>query len=122
MISSARSTAIATAIAAAMGGVAFAQGTYAQGDAGEQVYLKIELENVQITSYQLGVLDNRIAGALAAAKVKYTPAGVSAASREAMSKLGARLGAKTGTATVVVCVPPGSKTCIEIACQLCTGG
>lgn len=30
-------------------------------DAGEQVYLKVELENVQITSYQLGVLDNKAA-------------------------------------------------------------
>ena len=33
-------------------------GTATYGDAGEQVYLKVELENVQITSYQLGVLDN----------------------------------------------------------------
>jgi type VI secretion system secreted protein Hcp len=36
-------------------------GTATYGDAGEQVYLKIELENVQITSYQLGVLDNNSA-------------------------------------------------------------
>ena len=36
-------------------------GTATYGDAGEQVYLKLELENVQITSYQLGVLDNNAA-------------------------------------------------------------
>ena len=36
-------------------------GTGTYGDAGEQVYLKVELENVQITSYQLGVLDNNAA-------------------------------------------------------------
>jgi len=114
-----KSAAFAAATMAAIGAGAYAQGTY--GNAGEQVYLSIKLENVQITSYQLGVLDSRIAGALAAAKVKYTPAGVSAASREAMSKLGARLGAKTGTATVVVCVPPGSKkTCVEVSCRSCS--
>ncbi len=33
-------------------------GTATYGDSGEQVYLATELENVQITSYQLGVLDN----------------------------------------------------------------
>jgi type VI secretion system secreted protein Hcp len=33
-------------------------GTATYGDAGEQTYLAVELENVQITSYQLGVLDN----------------------------------------------------------------
>lgn len=33
-------------------------GTATYGDAGEQVYLALELENVQITSYQLRVLDN----------------------------------------------------------------
>ena len=33
-------------------------GTATYGNAGEQVYLAVELENVQITSYQLGVLDN----------------------------------------------------------------
>ena len=33
-------------------------GTATYGDAGEQVYLALELENVQITNYQLGVLDN----------------------------------------------------------------
>ena len=31
------------------------------GERGEQVFLRIELENVQITSYQLGVLDNNAA-------------------------------------------------------------
>ena len=36
-------------------------GTATYGDAGEQTYLAIELENVQITSYQLGVLDNNAA-------------------------------------------------------------
>jgi type VI protein secretion system component Hcp len=36
-------------------------GTATYGDAGEQVYLAIDLENVQITSYQLGVLDNNAA-------------------------------------------------------------
>jgi len=36
-------------------------GTATYGDAGEQVYLSIKLENVQITSYQLGVLDNNSA-------------------------------------------------------------
>ena len=36
-------------------------GTATYGDAGEQTYLKVELENVQITSYQLGVLDNNAA-------------------------------------------------------------
>lgn len=36
-------------------------GTATYGDAGEQVYLKMELENVQITSFQLGVLDNNAA-------------------------------------------------------------
>jgi type VI secretion system secreted protein Hcp len=36
-------------------------GTATYGDAGEQVYLAVELENVQITSYQLGVLDNNAA-------------------------------------------------------------
>lgn len=35
-----------------------AGGTLEYGDAGEQTYLAIKLENVQITSYQLGVLDN----------------------------------------------------------------
>jgi len=33
-------------------------GTATYGNAGEQVYLGLELENVQITNYQLGVLDN----------------------------------------------------------------
>ena len=33
-------------------------GTATYGNAGEQVYLAMELENVQITNYQLGVLDN----------------------------------------------------------------
>ena len=33
-------------------------GTATYGNAGEQVYLAVELENVQITNYQLGVLDN----------------------------------------------------------------
>jgi hypothetical protein len=28
------------------------------GDAGEPTYLTVELENVRVTSYQLGVLDN----------------------------------------------------------------
>jgi type VI secretion system secreted protein Hcp len=32
--------------------------TATYGDDGEQVYLKLELENVMITSYQVGVLDN----------------------------------------------------------------
>jgi type VI secretion system Hcp family effector len=36
-------------------------GTATYGDAGEQVYVGIELENVQITSYQLSVLDNKAA-------------------------------------------------------------
>jgi type VI secretion system secreted protein Hcp len=36
-------------------------GTATFGDAGEQVYIKIELENVMITSYQMGVLDNNAA-------------------------------------------------------------
>jgi type VI secretion system Hcp family effector len=36
-------------------------GTATYGDAGEQTYLAIMLENVQITSYQLGVLDNNAA-------------------------------------------------------------
>ena len=36
-------------------------GTATYGDAGEQVYLALELENVQITNYQLGVLDNNAA-------------------------------------------------------------
>jgi hypothetical protein len=103
---------------AAIGAGAYAQGTY--GNAGEQVYLSIKLENVQITSYQLGVLDSRIAGALAAAEVKYTPAGVSAASREAASKLKSQLGGKKGTAKVVVCMPSGPKTCVEISCQSCS--
>ena len=34
-------------------------GTATSGDASEQAYLGIELENVQITSYQLSVLDNK---------------------------------------------------------------
>ena len=33
-------------------------GTATYGNAGEQVYLGVELENVKITNYQLGVLDN----------------------------------------------------------------
>ncbi len=33
-------------------------GTATYGDAGEQVYLAVELKNTQISSYQLGVLDN----------------------------------------------------------------
>jgi type VI secretion system Hcp family effector len=33
-------------------------GTATYGNAGEQVYLALELENVQITNYQLGVIDN----------------------------------------------------------------
>ena len=33
-------------------------GTATYGNAGEQVYLALELANVQITNYQLGVLDN----------------------------------------------------------------
>ena len=36
-------------------------GTATYGDAGEQIYLALELENVQITTYQLGVLDNNAA-------------------------------------------------------------
>ena len=36
-------------------------GTATYGDAGEQVYLAVKLENVQITSYQLGVVDNSAA-------------------------------------------------------------
>lgn len=36
-------------------------GTASYGDAGEQVYLSVLLENVQISSYQLGVLDNNAA-------------------------------------------------------------
>ena len=36
-------------------------GTATYGDAGEQTYLAFDLENVQITSYQLGVLDNSAA-------------------------------------------------------------
>jgi len=36
-------------------------GTATYGDAGEQVYLNLELQNVQITSYQLGTLDNNAA-------------------------------------------------------------
>src|SRR5262245_1318132 len=36
-------------------------GTANYGDAGEQVYLNVELENVLISSYQLGVLDNNAA-------------------------------------------------------------
>ena len=36
-------------------------GTATYGYAGEQVYLKVELENVQISSFQLGVLDNNSA-------------------------------------------------------------
>ena len=39
--------------------------TLAYGDAGEQTYLAIKLENVQITSYQLGVLDNNASDLLA---------------------------------------------------------
>jgi hypothetical protein len=113
-----KSAAFAAATMAAIGAGAYAQGTY--GNAGEQVYLSIKLENVQITSYQLGVLDSRIAGALAAAEVKYTPAGVSAASREAASKLKSQLGGKKGTAKVVVCMPSGPKTCVEISCQSCS--
>jgi len=34
------------------------EGTATYGDAGEQTYIKVELMNAQITSYQLGVLDN----------------------------------------------------------------
>jgi len=34
------------------------EGTATYGDAGEQTYIKVELINAQITSYQLGVLDN----------------------------------------------------------------
>jgi type VI secretion system Hcp family effector len=33
-------------------------GTATYGDAGEQTYIEVILKNVQITSYQLGVLDN----------------------------------------------------------------
>ncbi|MEO1498415.1 MAG: type VI secretion system tube protein Hcp [Planctomycetota bacterium] len=33
-------------------------GTATYNDSGEQIYLAIELKNTQITSYQLGVLDN----------------------------------------------------------------
>ena len=36
-------------------------GTARSGNDSEQVYLGIELENVQITSYQLSVLDNKAA-------------------------------------------------------------
>lgn len=36
-------------------------GTATYGDAGEQTYLAVELENVQISSFQLGVLDNNAA-------------------------------------------------------------
>jgi hypothetical protein len=38
-------------------------------DAGEQTSLKVELENVQITSYQLGVLDTNNPGAVATEKL-----------------------------------------------------
>ena len=34
------------------------EGTATYGDAGEQVYIHVELKNAQITSYQLGVMDN----------------------------------------------------------------
>ena len=37
------------------------QGTATYGNAGEQTYLALSLENVQITNYQLGVLDNNAA-------------------------------------------------------------
>jgi len=37
--------------------------------AGEQTYLEVELENVQITSYQLGVLDTNNPGAIATEKI-----------------------------------------------------
>jgi hypothetical protein len=114
MVLCARSATIAAALFAAIGGE-----VYAQGDAGEQTYLKVTLENVQITSYRLGALDNNVGRALDAAGVKYTAADVSAASREAAAKLKTRLGGRTGTAKIVVCVPPGSKTCIEIVCQQC---
>ena len=36
-------------------------GTATYGDAGEQIYLALDMENVQITTYQLGVLDNNAA-------------------------------------------------------------
>jgi type VI secretion system secreted protein Hcp len=36
-------------------------GTATYGDSGEQTYLAIELKNVQITNYQMGVLDNNSA-------------------------------------------------------------
>lgn len=93
----------------------------ANADSGEQTYLTIKLENVQVVSYSHGALENQIASALGGAGVKYTPAQLSAASRDAIAGLKARLAGRTGTAELVICVPPGSQNCIEITCKLCSG-
>jgi hypothetical protein len=111
----------ALAILLALFAMASAGGAWAQGDAGEQVYLRIELENVQITSYQLGVLDNAIGRALRRAGIRYSAADLSAASRDAAAGLAAKLGRRVGNAEYVVCVPRGSKqNCIRIVCRSCT--
>ena len=44
--------------------------------AGEQTYLEVELENVQITSYQLGVLDTNNPGAIAMEKLVIVHEGI----------------------------------------------
>jgi len=44
--------------------------------AGEQTYLEVELENVQITSYQLGVLDTNNPGAIATEKLVIVHEGI----------------------------------------------
>ena len=111
---------IRTAATAALLSVAIGGSAIAQGAAGEQTYLAVKLENVQITSYQLGALDSAIGRALSAGGVKYSAADVSAASKQAAAGLKTKLAGRTGTAELVICVPPGSQTCIEIVCNLCS--
>lgn len=91
------------------------------GDSGEQVYLSIKIENVQVVSYQLGAFGQAIGKALAGAGLRYSHAEISAASREAVSGLSAALHRREGDVEHIVCLPQGAKkTCIRIVCQSCT--
>lgn len=111
---------LAAPLAVAFALASTAGNAHAQGDAGEQTYLVVKLENVQVVNYSQGVLEKQIGSALGGAGVKYTPAQLSAASRDAIAGLKARLAGRTGTAELVICVPPGSQNCIEIVCKLCS--
>jgi hypothetical protein len=112
MARKARLAAMAATIAAAIGG-----GAQAQGGSGEQTYLVVTLEKVRMSTSSF---DWNISEILAGNGNHFAVAQVSAASREAVSKLKSQLAGRTGTAEVVVCVPPGSQTCIKIVCRLCS--